>query len=95
MGAQRDERLNRMFSQKKVSFIRPESGSQEKDVSSPLRVAVTLFRDANTRALVQDWFNLFVLHQNRDNGRGPKNCVHETMIPAFMVLASSRPVCTF
>ena len=23
------------------------------------------------------WFNIFTLHQNRDLGRGSKNCVHE------------------
>jgi double-strand break repair protein MRE11 len=27
------------------------------------------------------WFNIFALHQNRDFGRGSKNCVHESMIP--------------
>lgn len=33
-----------------------------------------------------DWFNIFALHQNRDLGRGSKNCVHETMIPEWMDL---------
>jgi len=33
-----------------------------------------------------EWFNIFVLHQNRDLGRGSKNCVHETMIPEWMDL---------
>lgn len=33
-----------------------------------------------------DWFNIFALHQNRDLGRGRKNCVHETMIPEWMDL---------
>eukprot|EP00540_Astrosyne_radiata_P024055 CAMPEP_0116870076 /NCGR_PEP_ID=MMETSP0418-20121206/28100_1 /TAXON_ID=1158023 /ORGANISM="Astrosyne radiata, Strain 13vi08-1A" /LENGTH=171 /DNA_ID=CAMNT_0004506215 /DNA_START=119 /DNA_END=631 /DNA_ORIENTATION=- len=27
------------------------------------------------------WFSMFCLHQNRDLGRGSKNCVHESMIP--------------
>jgi double-strand break repair protein MRE11 len=31
-----------------------------------------------------DFFNVFVLHQNRDYGRGSKNCVHESMIPEWM-----------
>ena len=31
-----------------------------------------------------EWFNLFALHQNRDRGRGSKNCVQETMIPEWM-----------
>ena len=33
-----------------------------------------------------DFFNIFVLHQNRDYGRGKKNCVHESMIPEWMDL---------
>jgi double-strand break repair protein MRE11 len=32
----------------------------------------------------EDFFNIFVLHQNRDYGRGAKNCVHESMIPEWM-----------
>jgi len=30
------------------------------------------------------FFNIFVLHQNRDYGRGSKGCVHESMIPEWM-----------
>jgi double-strand break repair protein MRE11 len=33
-----------------------------------------------------EWFNMFALHQNRDLGRGSKNCVHESMIPEWMDL---------
>lgn len=33
-----------------------------------------------------NWFNIFTLHQNRDLGRGSKNCVHESMIPEWMDL---------
>lgn len=33
-----------------------------------------------------DWFSIFALHQNRDYGRGSKNCVHESMIPEWMDL---------
>lgn len=63
LGAIRDERLNRMWNQKKVKFIRltEEQG-----------------RD--------DFFNIFVVHQNRDYGRGKKNCIHESMIPDWMDL---------
>lgn len=61
LGAVRDERLNRMWNQKKVKFIRP--------------------REEQGR---EDFFNIFVLHQNRDYGRGRKNCVHESMIPEWM-----------
>eukprot|EP00934_Nitzschia_sp_Nitz4_P004425 Nitzschia sp. Nitz4//scaffold12_size214221//6885//9013//NITZ4_001473-RA/size214221-augustus-gene-0.17-mRNA-1//-1//CDS//3329534939//4415//frame0 len=32
------------------------------------------------------FFNLFALHQNRDRGRGTKNCIQETMIPEWMDL---------
>lgn len=34
----------------------------------------------------KQWFNIFTLHQNRDLGRGSKNCVHESMIPEWMDL---------
>eukprot|EP01041_Mallomonas_annulata_P006822 gene6822-13821_t len=63
LGAIRDERLNRMWNQKKVKFVRP---------------AVEQGRE--------DFFNIFVLHQNRDYGRGQKSCVHESMIPEWMDL---------
>jgi double-strand break repair protein MRE11 len=61
LGAIRDERLNRMWNQKHVKFVRltEEQG-----------------RD--------DFFNIFILHQNRDYGRGAKNCIHESMIPEWM-----------
>lgn len=32
----------------------------------------------------EGFFNMFVLHQNRDVGRGSKNCVQESMIPSWM-----------
>ena len=63
LGWIRDERLNRMWHQKKVKFLRPRAEDG---------------RD--------DFFNIFVVHQNRDTGRGKKNCVHEAMIPAWMDL---------
>jgi double-strand break repair protein MRE11 len=61
LGAMRDERLNRMWNQKKVKFIRltPEQGRDE-------------------------FFNIFLLHQNRDYGRGRKSCIHESMIPEWI-----------
>ncbi len=31
-----------------------------------------------------EWFNIFALHQNRDRGRGTKNCVKEDMIPEWI-----------
>ena len=83
MGSMRDERLNRMWQGKKVRFLRPESGGDDRharrrneedhdDLESPLDPI--------------DWFNIFTLHQNRDLGRGSKNCVHESMIPEWMDL---------
>lgn len=60
LGNVRDERLNRMFAQKKVKFRRPAEWQDE-------------------------WFSIFVVHQNRDNkGRGSKNCIHENFIPEFI-----------
>lgn len=41
-------------------------------------------QDENVNAT--EFFNLFTLHQNRDKGRGTKNCVHESMIPEWMDL---------
>ena len=35
---------------------------------------------------VKEYFNMFVLHQNRDTGRGVKNCVHESFLPNFLDL---------
>lgn len=63
LGAIRDERLNRMWNQRKLRFVRPPV-EQDRD----------------------NFFNIFVLHQNRDYGRGAKNCVHESMIPEWMDL---------
>ena len=59
LGNMRDERLNRMWQQKRVRFLRPRDGT---------------------------YFSIFVLHQNRDVGRGRNTCVHESMIPAWIDL---------
>lgn len=32
----------------------------------------------------EKFFNILILHQNRDYGRGKKNCVHESMIPEWI-----------
>jgi len=63
LGSLRDERLNRMWEQKKVRFLRPEMDDEDAD---------------------DTFFNIFTLHQNRDLGRGSKNCVQESMIPEWM-----------
>ncbi|KAL9183323.1 hypothetical protein ACHAXT_005110 [Thalassiosira profunda] len=70
MGSMRDERLNRMWQGKKVKFLRPDSNQDEDEADYG----------------EDKWFNIFALHQNRDLGRGSKNCVHESMIPEWMDL---------
>lgn len=39
----------------------------------------------NTPEGLDDWFNIFVLHQNRAN-RGAKNFIAETVVPHFFDL---------
>jgi len=70
MGSMRDERLNRMWQGKKVRFLEPEDNDDDEE------------EEENQNS----WFNIFALHQNRDLGRGSKNCVHESMIPDWMDL---------
>ena len=72
MGSMRDERLNRMWRGKKVRFLKPEDD--------------TARRGEEYSNGSDSWFNIFTLHQNRDLGRGSKNCVHESMIPEWMDL---------
>ncbi|KAL3788485.1 hypothetical protein ACHAW5_002544 [Stephanodiscus triporus] len=74
MGSMRDERLNRMWQGKKVKFLRPADERGAGGIDDD--------RDDEERR----WFNIFTLHQNRDLGRGSKNCVHESMIPEWMDL---------
>lgn len=54
-----DNRLTRLFDDKKVKFSLPED--------------------------IDDWFNIFVLHQNRAN-RGVKNYLPEESLPGFLDL---------
>lgn len=70
MGSMRDERLNRMWQGKKVRFLEPDEPEVEDEDNED----------------EMPWFNIFALHQNRDLGRGSKNCVHESMIPDWMDL---------
>ena len=79
MGSMRDERLNRMWQGKKVRFLRPE---QDMNGGGGRRNNEEDEEEEEGR----DWFNIFTLHQNRDLGRGSKNCVHESMIPEWMDL---------
>ena len=70
MGSMRDERLNRMWQGKKVRFLEPDEPEVEDEDNED----------------EMPWFNIFALHQNRDLGRGSKNCVHESKIPDWMDL---------
>lgn len=85
MGSMRDERLNRMWQGKKVRFLRPEedtTGNRQRRNDE----AAEDDDEENGASNLSSWFNIFTLHQNRDLGRGSKNCVHESMIPEWMDL---------
>ena len=61
LGAVRDERLNRLWSSSNVKFIRPtNTNNTNSDTSNS-----TSNGNGNIK-----YFNIFVLHQNRDYGRG-------------------------
>ena len=80
MGSMRDERLNRMWQGKKVRFLKP---IEEKDTNGSRYNNDDNDDESDDE---NEWFNIFALHQNRDLGRGTKNCVHESMIPDWMDL---------
>lgn len=109
LGSMRDERLNRMWREGKVGFLRPHEdkkgrsrqsrrnksngtssdnddnsngGSSSSDEGGSLNNNDTDAQDDDE----DGFFNLFTLHQNRDLGRGTKNCVQEGMIPEWMDL---------
>ena len=65
-----------MWREGKVKFYRYQKGGEEEEEEED---------DDEDDVGNQDKgvFNLFVLHQNRDVGRGSKNCVQETLIPEF------------
>lgn len=73
----RDERLNRMWESKKVRFLRPDEDDNNKSNDD---------NDEDDDEESSGFFNIFALHQNRDLGRGGKNCVQESMIPEWMDL---------
>ncbi|RZF32889.1 hypothetical protein LSTR_LSTR004280 [Laodelphax striatellus] len=54
----KDDRLCRLFRDRKVKFLRPEEN-------------------------IDDWFNIFVTHQNRAD-RGINKCIKETVLPSFL-----------
>ena len=63
-GSMRDERLNRMWNGKKVRFLRPSEDINDEE--------------ENDEEDTAGFFNIFALHQNRDLGRGSKNCIQES-----------------
>jgi double-strand break repair protein MRE11 len=79
LGSMRDERLNRMWESKKVRFLRPEEDQHNNDKDDD-------DEDEEDSEESSGFFNIFTLHQNRDLGRGGKNCVQESMIPEWMDL---------
>jgi double-strand break repair protein MRE11 len=76
LGSMRDERLNRMWREGKVQFFRYGADEQDDDDNDNDDSG----DDGNSHMPV---FNVLALHQNRDTGRGNKNCVQETLIPDF------------
>ena len=82
MGSMRDERLNRMWQAKKIRFLKPAHENGPDGGTGPGNDS----DDEEGTNGGGGWFNIFALHQNRDLGRGGKNCVHESMIPEWMDL---------
>ena len=76
LGSMRDERLNRMWKGGKLVFSRPSGEEARGDNGGGDDEAVG----------AASWFNIFALHQNRDRGRGTKNCIKEDMIPEWIDL---------
>jgi DNA repair exonuclease SbcCD nuclease subunit len=78
LGSMRDERLNRMWRGEQVSFSRPDKRTIPEQNNNNID-------DENDDETCPNFFNIFALHQNRDYGRGTKNCIKEDMIPEWMV----------
>ncbi|OEU15774.1 DNA repair exonuclease, partial [Fragilariopsis cylindrus CCMP1102] len=78
LGSMRDERLNRMWRGEHLTFSRPA----EQDPNNNKNGGGGGNNGNDDPA--QQWFNIFALHQNRDRGRGAKNCIKEDMIPDWM-----------
>jgi double-strand break repair protein MRE11 len=81
LGSMRDERLNRMWDSKKVRFLRPAEEEDDNDGDNNKNG-----NDDDDDDETTGFFNIFALHQNRDLGRGSKNCIQESMIPEWMDL---------
>jgi double-strand break repair protein MRE11 len=85
LGSIREERLNRLWNKDMVEFLRTDEDDddadeeQEDDDDEDDDDG-----DDDAKKKKDKFFHMFVLHQNRDVGRGTKNCVQEAMIPAWM-----------
>lgn len=84
MGSMRDERLNRMWQGKKVRFLKPAMERRSEKDNSDNSNDNENMNDSDDEE-DKEWFNIFTLHQNRDFGRGTKNCIHESMIPGEVI----------
>ena len=90
LGSLRDERLNRMWEKQKVVFLRPEdddvddAGDGENPLNDDADDDDIDIDSTHKRNADKGFFNIFALHQNRDLGRGTKNCIQESMIPEWM-----------
>jgi DNA repair exonuclease SbcCD nuclease subunit len=82
LGSMRDERLNRMWRSEQVSFSRPDNNINNTNHN---KNTTNNHDDENDDETCPTFFNIFALHQNRDYGRGTKNCIKEDMIPEWMV----------
>jgi double-strand break repair protein MRE11 len=103
-GAVRDERLNRMWTLKKVKFVRPSEDQGKENFfnifilhqvfdsrNADLKQSIACFRNVSADCIAMITLDpaitsyvFLLLTQNRDYGRGSKNCVHESMIPQWM-----------
>ena len=77
LGSMRDERLNRMWRGEHLTFSRPAEQDPNNNNNGG-------GGNNGNDDPAQQWFNIFALHQNRDRGRGAKNCIKEDMIPDWM-----------
>ncbi|KAH8049665.1 manganese ion binding protein [Aureococcus anophagefferens] len=89
LGNVRDERLNRLWQQKRVSFLRPAARPPAPGAARARAPGAPRDGPSPRRAQAEDgatYFSVLVLHQNRDAGRGRNACVHESMIPEWFDL---------
>jgi double-strand break repair protein MRE11 len=86
LGSMREERLNRLWNKGMVQFLRTDDDDVEEEADDNAHEEDDEDDDAeeDSKKEKDKFFHMFVLHQNRDVGRGTKNCVQEAMIPGWM-----------